>query len=67
MIIISSADNVIRPLIIGERAQIPTVFLFFAILGGLQTYGLLGAFIGPVLIAILVAFIRIYREEYSTS
>jgi len=67
MLIIGSADNIIRPLIIGERTQIPTVFLFFGILGGLQAYGFLGVFVGPVMIAILVAVLRIYREEYGGS
>lgn len=64
MLIIGSADNFIRPLIIGERTQIPTLVLFFAILGGLRAYGFLGVFLGPVLIAILIAVLRIYREEY---
>ena len=64
---VGSADNLIRPLIIGGRTQIPTVFLFFGILGGLQAYGFLGIFLGPAVIAILVAFIRIYREEYATA
>jgi len=63
-IVISSADNFIRPIVIGGRTQIPTVFLFFGILGGLQTYGFLGMFLGPAVIAILVAFARIYREHY---
>jgi predicted PurR-regulated permease PerM len=66
VLVIGSADNVIRPLIIGGRTQIPTIFLFFGILGGLQAYGFLGIFLGPAVIAILVAFIRIYREEYAT-
>ena len=60
-------DNVIRPLIIGERAEIPTVLLFFGILGGLQAYGLLGVFLAPVVIAMVVAFFRIYKERYSTA
>ncbi len=64
-VIVSSADNFVRPLIIGGRTQIPTIFLFFGILGGLQVYGFLGVFVGPALIAILVAFIRIYRAEYA--
>jgi predicted PurR-regulated permease PerM len=64
-LVISSADNFIRPLIIGGRTQIPTVFLFFGILGGLQAYGFLGMFLGPAVIAILVAFARIYREQYA--
>jgi predicted PurR-regulated permease PerM len=65
ILIVGSIDNFIRPIVIGGRTQIPTVFLFFGILGGLQAYGLLGMFLGPVLIAILVAFLRIYREQYA--
>ena len=35
------------------------------ILGGLQAYGVMGIFIGPVLLATIVAFLKIYREEYA--
>jgi predicted PurR-regulated permease PerM len=63
---IGTADNVIRPLVIGGRTEIPTVFLFFGILGGLQAYGFIGMFLGPAIIAILVAFARIFREQYAT-
>jgi predicted PurR-regulated permease PerM len=65
-LVIGSADNFIRPLIIGGRTQIPTVFLFFGILGGLQAYGFIGMFLGPAVIAILVAFTRVFREQYAT-
>jgi predicted PurR-regulated permease PerM len=64
VLIVGSADNFVRPMIIGGRTEIPTVFLFFGILGGLQAYGFLGMFLGPAVIAILVAFARIYREQY---
>lgn len=67
VIIVGSADNILRPLIIGGRARIPTVFLFFGILGGLQAYGFLGIFLGPALIAILLTFVGIYREEYGAT
>jgi predicted PurR-regulated permease PerM len=66
ILVISSADNLIRPLVIGGRTQISTVFLFFGILGGLQAYGFIGMFLGPAVIAILVAFTRIFREQYET-
>jgi len=62
---VGTIDNVIRPLVIGGRTQIPTVLLFFGILGGLRVYGVPGVFIAPVVIAILVAFVRIYREQYA--
>lgn len=63
-LVISAVDNVIRPLVIGGRTRIPTIVLFFGILGGLQVYGFLGIFLAPAVIAMLVAFARIYREEY---
>jgi len=66
-LVISMADNVLRPLLIGGQTQIPTFFLFFGILGGLQAFGFLGLFLGPVLLAIVVAFLKIYRERYGVA
>jgi predicted PurR-regulated permease PerM len=62
--IVSTADNWIKPLFIGGRAKLPTFLLLIAILGGLQVYGFLGVFLGPVVLAILFSFTEIYREEY---
>jgi predicted PurR-regulated permease PerM len=62
--VIGSVDNVIRPLVIGERAKLSAFLLFFAILGGLSVYGFLGLLLGPVLVATVVTFLRIYRAEY---
>jgi predicted PurR-regulated permease PerM len=66
-IVISMVDNVLRPLLIGGQTRLPTLFLFFGILGGVQVYGVLGLFLGPVLLAIVVAFIRIYQEQFATA
>jgi len=57
----------VRPMIIGGRVNISTLFLFFGILGGLQAYGPVGVFVGPVLLATIVVVLRIYREEYAPS
>jgi predicted PurR-regulated permease PerM len=65
-IAVSMADNVLRPRLIGDRAHLPTIFLFFGMLGGVEVYGFLGIFLGPVLIAAVVAFLNIYKEEYAT-
>jgi predicted PurR-regulated permease PerM len=64
---ISMIDNVMRPFLIGERTRLPTLFLFFGILGGVEAYGVLGVFLGPVLLAISVAFLQIYKEQYATA
>jgi predicted PurR-regulated permease PerM len=66
-VVISLADNVLRPLLIGGQTRLPTLFLFFGILGGVQVYGVLGLFLGPVLLAIVVAFVRIYQEQFATA
>lgn len=66
-VVISMVDNVLRPLLIGGQTRLPTLFLFFGILGGVQVYGVLGLFLGPVLLAIAMAFIRIYQEQFATA
>jgi predicted PurR-regulated permease PerM len=38
----------------------------FSIIGGLALYGLIGLFVGPILMSILMTVISIYREEYQT-
>jgi predicted PurR-regulated permease PerM len=63
-LVVSTADNWIKPLFIGGRARLPAFPLLISILGGLQVYGFLGVFLGPVILAILFAFVDIYREEY---
>jgi predicted PurR-regulated permease PerM len=60
---ISLADNIVKPLVIGSRTQVPTLFLFLGLLGGLQVYGILGVFLGPAVLATILAAFRIYREE----
>ncbi|HJQ85643.1 MAG TPA: AI-2E family transporter [Candidatus Binatia bacterium] len=67
MAIVSTADNLIKPLFIGGRAKLPTFPLLLSILGGLQVYGFLGVFLGPVVLAILLAFVDIYREQYQST
>lgn len=66
-VVVGTVDNVVRPLIIGGATQIPTMLLFFGIFGGLQAYGFLGIFLAPAVIAILVAFVRIYQERYTAA
>jgi predicted PurR-regulated permease PerM len=62
--VITMVDNFLRPLLIGKDAQLPVLFLFFSIIGGLAAYGMIGLFLGPILLAILMTAIQIYREDY---
>lgn len=63
--VVVMVDNLLKPALIGHGAQLPALFLFFSILGGLAAYGFIGLFLGPILLAILLTVIQIYREEYS--
>lgn len=67
LLVISLADNLLKPYLIGDRAKIPTFLLFFGILGGLKVYGVLGVFIGPLVLGLLTSFVTIYREQYAMS
>lgn len=62
--VVSTVDQILRPWLIGQGVEIPVLFLTFSILGGLALYGLIGLFVGPILMSILMTVISIYREEY---
>jgi predicted PurR-regulated permease PerM len=62
--IVGTVDNVLKPLIIGNRLGLPVLFLFFGILGGLTLFGALGIVLGPVIFALLRALLDLYSQEY---
>jgi predicted PurR-regulated permease PerM len=61
---ISLVDNVLKPILIGEKTRIPLLLLFLGILGGLKVYGLTGIFLAPLLLSLFFVLIQIYREKY---
>jgi predicted PurR-regulated permease PerM len=63
-LVISTVDNVLRPLIIGGRVKLPTLFLLLSIIGGIQYFGFSGIVLGPVLLAVFLSFIEIYKQAY---
>ena len=63
VLIVSSSDNVIRPLVISGATQIPFILIMFGVLGGIASFGLVGLFIGPVILAILLAIWREWLHE----
>lgn len=61
--VVHPVDNVWRPYLIGERVKLSTLYVFFALLGGLKAFGGLGVFVGPLILAVTVALFRFLREE----
>ncbi len=64
--VVGIMDNFLKPILIGSKARMPFMLIFFSIIGGIKLYGFLGFILGPVLVASFLAFVKIYREEYDT-
>ncbi len=57
-VVVSSVDNFLKPLLISGRTVLPTLAVFIGVLGGLAAFGLIGLFLGPVVIALVLALIE---------
>ncbi len=62
-VIVSSVDNFIKPMLISGRSPLPTLAVFIGVLGGLAAFGLIGLFVGPIVIALVLALIEFTREQ----
>jgi len=58
-VVVSWVDNLIRPIVISSATQIPFLLVMFGVLGGVAAFGLVGLFIGPVVLAVMMA---VWRE-----
>jgi len=61
-LVVSLIDNFLRPILIGQGMRLPLLWLFLAILGGLQSFGFLGLLLGPATLALTLACVRIYVQ-----
>lgn len=62
VVVSTLADNVLKPLLIGGATNLSTLVVFLGVFGGLASFGLLGVFIGPMVIAFGLTLLRILRE-----
>lgn len=62
-LVVSWIDNIIRPLVISNATRIPFLLVMFGVLGGLAAFGLVGLFLGPVILAVFIAVWHEWLEE----
>ncbi len=62
-LVVSAIDNLLKPKIIGDRANIHPLIILFGILGGIQLFGIPGILIGPLVLTIFDVVIEIYKES----
>lgn len=67
LLIVGLADNVLKPLLMGRGLSTPTLVIFIGVLGGMLAHGILGLFVGPIILAVtwelIMAWIREERAE----
>jgi len=61
-IAVGMVDNFLRPLLISGRAEVPTLAVFIGVMGGLQAFGFIGLFVGPIVLGLLVALFRFQSD-----
>jgi len=60
--LVGSVDNFLRPKLVGGRTQMHDLMIFFSVLGGVQVFGMMGLLLGPVVFAITMALLAVFRE-----
>ena len=49
---VANVDNVVKPWLISQGSNLPFILIFFGVLGGALTFGFIGVFLGPTLLAV---------------
>jgi predicted PurR-regulated permease PerM len=62
VLLVHPTDNVLRPLLISNATHVPFIIVMFGVIGGVAAVGLVGIFVGPVILAIGLAVWRKWSE-----
>ena len=63
--VISTIDNILRPKFVGHDSQMHPLLVLLATLGGIIVFGIIGFIIGPIIVSLFLALLRIYEKEFS--
>jgi len=62
-LVVATMDNVLRPILIKKGADLPLVLIFVGVIGGLVSFGLIGIFIGPVVLAVTHTLLNAWMDQ----
>ncbi len=60
---IGTIDNLLRPYLMSTQTNIHPLILFFAVIGGIGAFGILGIFVGPLIMTLVLAFYELYLQR----
>lgn len=63
LLVVALSDYFIRPRLVGGESELPSLVMFAALFGGVEVLGLKGLIVGPVLMSLAVAVLRLYARE----
>jgi len=61
-LLVSTLDNFVRPVVLGEQLKVHPLFLFFSIVGGLTVFGFNGLILGPLVLMLFIAAGELYQS-----
>lgn len=64
LVFVGLIDNLLNPIVVGGKINIPPLIILFAILGGISLLGPIGILVGPLALSLLYALISIYKNEF---
>ena len=64
MVVVSLLDNVLRPILIRKGAHLPLLLVFAGVIGGLIAFGLIGIFVGPMVLAVAYTLLGAWINEH---
>jgi len=62
--LVMNIDNFLKPKLVSGRTKVHPVLILIGVLGGLKVFGFIGMLVGPLILAILVALIKFYEQNY---
>lgn len=63
-IVVGISDEYLRPLIVDRYAEISPAVIVIGVIGGLSAFGVMGLFIGPIIVGALKASVEVFDEQY---
>lgn len=64
VLIVSTVDNFLRPYLMSDKAHLPAIVIFFAVLGGVSVFGAMGIVIGPMITVLVVTLLEMYGQYF---
>jgi predicted PurR-regulated permease PerM len=65
VLVVGLVDNIIKPLLIKAGMEMRSAVVFFSLIGGIAAFGAIGLIVGPLVVALFLALVRIYRRDFN--